>query len=62
MHSTLGEQQKKKGLHSDFIRIFTESLEETHRTYPLCDQTLCPTCKGGAMPQFCLLFYAILQS
>ena len=32
-----------------------------HGVNPLRDQTLCPTCKGGAMPQFCLLFYAILQ-
>ena len=23
------------------------SLKETHKTYPLCDQTLCPTCKGA---------------
>ena len=36
--------------------------EQKHRAYPLCDQTLCPTCKGGAMPQVCLLFTAISQS
>ena len=23
------------------------SLKETHKTYPLCDQSFCSTCKGG---------------
>ena len=37
---------KKKGLHPDSVRW--------------CAQTLCPSYKGGrgAMPQFCILFYA----
>ena len=46
-----GEEQKKKGLHSNFVPFFAKYLV-----------ILSPTCKGGAMPQFCLLFYAILQS
>ena len=50
----LGEEQKKKGLHSNLVRIFTQSLNVTHKTSPLCDQTLCPTCKGGGGP--CLNF------
>ena len=45
----LGEEQKKtkNGLHSYSVRFFAQSLEETHNTCPLCDQTSCPTCKGG---------------
>ena len=69
----IGEEQKKKGLHSNLVRFFAQnqvkskkekkrsslkiipifrpnvgaSLKETHKTYPLCDQTLCPTCKRG---------------
>ena len=46
----LDEEQKKKSS-PQFPPILSpnvgESLEETHRTYPLCDQTLCPTSKGG---------------
>ena len=40
-------KSKKKGLHSNLVRFLAQSLEETHRTCPLCDQILCPTCKGG---------------
>ena len=57
-----GEEQKKKGFYSNLVRFLAQILKEAHRTCPLYDQTLCPTCKGRAMPQFCLLFYAILQS
>ena len=32
-------------------------LKQTYKTYPLCNQSFRPTCKGGAMPQFCMLFY-----
>ena len=38
---------KKKGFHSSSVRFFAQSLEETHNTCPLCDQTSCLTCKGG---------------
>ena len=55
-------KNKKKRLHSNLVRFLAQILEETHRTCPLYDQTLCPTCNGRAMLQFCLLFYAILQS
>ena len=40
-------KEKKKGLHLNLVRFQAQSPEETHRTYPLCDQTLCPTCIGG---------------
>ena len=41
------KNKNKKGLHSNLVQFLAQSLEETHRTCPLCDQTLCPTCKGG---------------
>ena len=40
-------KKKKKGLHSDFVLFFAQSLEETRATYPLWNHTWCPTCKGG---------------
>ena len=48
----LGEQQKKRSS-LKFGPVFrpktdeVSSLEETLKKYPLCDQTLCSTCKGG---------------
>ena len=61
----LGERAKKN-FSLKFSPIFRPnvraSLKLTHKTYPLCDQTFCPTCKGGAMPQFCRLFFAIIRS
>ena len=41
------------------------SLKETHRTYPLCDQTLCPTCKEeghASILHTILCNYAILAT
>ena len=65
----VGEEQKKTRSSLKFPPILSPnegaSLEETQRTYSLCDQTLCLTCKGGGggyMPQFCILFYAIIRS
>ena len=45
-------KSKKKNLHSNLVRFFAQSLEETHKTYPLCDHTLCPTFKGGPCLNF----------
>ena len=41
----LGKDQKKK-------KVITQILSL------LCAQTFCPSYKWGAMPQFCILFYA----
>ena len=38
---------KKKGLHSNSVRFQPVSVHEMHRTCLLCDETSCPTCKGG---------------
>ena len=38
------DQKKRTGLYQDFVL--------------LCAQTFCPSYKGGAMPQFCILFHA----
>ena len=40
-------KNKNKSLHSNLVRFSAQSLEETHRMCLLCDQALCPTCKGG---------------
>ena len=51
----LGEGQKKRSS-LKFSPVFCPnvgaSLKETHKTYPLCNQTLCPTCKGGPCLNF----------
>ena len=59
--SKLGEEQKKSSSlkFSPIICLkLRAGLKQTYKTYPLCDQSFCPTYKGGAMPQFCILFYA----
>ena len=43
----------KKRSSINLVRFLAQSLEETHRTCPLCDQTLSPTCKGHAMQRPC---------
>ena len=53
--SKSGEEQKK-GLHSNFVPFFSRNQVISS---PKPDAQLA---KGGAMPQFCSLFYAILQS
>ena len=47
---------KKKRSSLKFPHILSPNVgasrEETHKTYPLCDPTLCPTCKGGPCLNF----------
>ena len=52
----LGEEQQKKGLHSNAVLFFAQSQDETHNTCPLCHQTSCPTWKGGAHASIFLTF------
>ena len=55
----------KKGRQSIFLRFYAQSREETHRTYPLCDQTLCATCKEGGHASILLTFlcnFAVLAT
>ena len=55
-------KSKKKRSSPKFGPIFCPNsgagLKQTYKIYPLCNQSVCPTCKGGGMPQFCMLFYA----
>ena len=62
----LGEEQKKKGLYSKLVRFFAQTWVQAWKKH--IEHTLCvikpyaQLPKRGTMPQFCLLFYAILQS
>ena len=50
---------KKRSL-LKFSPVFGPKLGEGQKkvfAHRLCAQTLCPSYKGGAMPQFCVLFY-----
>ena len=55
----LGEEQKTKKVFtqiwSNFWQNQSASLKQTFQADLLCDQSFCPTGKGGAMPQFCIL-------
>ena len=57
----LGEDKKKRSS-LKFSPVFGPKLGEVQkkgfRAHRFCAQTLCPSYKGGAMPQFCILFYA----
>ena len=58
----LGEEQKKKkkkGLHSNFVPIFAQIHSNLE---PIAWKPDAQLAKGGAMPKFGSLFYAILQS
>ena len=46
---------KKKGLHPNWVQFLAKKQLLAHR---FCAQTFCPSYKRGAMPQFCILFYA----
>ena len=53
-----GEDQKKKGVHSDLVRFLAQNWVEAKKkvfAHRLCAQTFCPRYKGGTMPQFCIL-------
>ena len=53
------EKKKKKGLYSWSVPFFTR----THSNFqPKAWKPDAQLTKGGAMPQFCSLYYAILQS
>ena len=51
----LGEDRKKKGLHSNLVRFLAQKKVFAH---PFYAQTFCSSYKGGTMPQFCIPFYA----
>ena len=57
-----GEEQKKKGLHSNLVRFLAQHKSLHRDSVRLCAQTFCPSYKGGggggAMPHFCIQFYA----
>ena len=52
----------KKGLHSDLVRflaqIYVMAKKKKVFAYRMYAQTFGPSYKGGAMPQFSILFYA----
>ena len=50
----LGEDQKQRSS-LKFSTVFGQKKVFAHR---FCAQTFCPSYKGGAMLQFCILFYA----
>ena len=60
------EQKKKKGLHSNSVRFFAQTWVQPLKN--CTEHTLCvikayaQLAKGRAVPQFCILFYAVLQS
>ena len=58
-------KKKNRSLHSNLVRVLAQILQETQRTCPLYDQTLCPTCKGGGHASILLSFlykFAILAT